>query len=482
MCSNSETCLFTSDTLGNLWEGCGQTSISYDWVTECWDYPQTGIPPVSQIYCPEAAPSCGFLAFQFDDFNTYYNFGCSTVSYSLYVDLLSTTDFGSSQTLILAGGGTNSLTETAAATEIATETDTPTSVPAAIATGFGEGTATTNPTQSQPGTSSSSSTIIPIIGSHKTEKKTPIGAIVGGVIGGLALLAVLVLLVWYVLRKRRHDAAASQSHQAQLQTQAGTTSGAAFIQSNRISEIAGTMKPMPEHAGAFAPQQQAYANRNENEKLMGAQVNGYPSPITQSPPPVYAQPNGQAQQQQELTMPPHPPSNNTELDNQNLQPGNSRISVPPVSPAGTYNSSMAEMGGSTMGTTYQPSALPPAAQAYQSPPNIQEMNGETYQQIHSPPIAQHQMYQNTPNLQEMHQPASSPISQVVYQPPTTLQEMNGSGVYQQQPVTRQQGYQSPVNIQEMSGNAATIRPVGQGVQYDMSGAPLSESFGHHELP
>jgi hypothetical protein len=48
-CYNSETCLFTSAS-GYYYEGCGQTSIAYDWVTECWDYPQSGLPPVSEIY------------------------------------------------------------------------------------------------------------------------------------------------------------------------------------------------------------------------------------------------------------------------------------------------------------------------------------------------------------------------------------------------------------------------------------------------
>ncbi len=57
-CYNSQTCLFT--TVGDFYiEGCGQTSIAYDWITreyptakysdpsslnkisECWNYPQT---------------------------------------------------------------------------------------------------------------------------------------------------------------------------------------------------------------------------------------------------------------------------------------------------------------------------------------------------------------------------------------------------------------------------------------------------------
>lgn len=32
-CGNSETCLFKTATDGNFYEGCGETSIAYDWVT-----------------------------------------------------------------------------------------------------------------------------------------------------------------------------------------------------------------------------------------------------------------------------------------------------------------------------------------------------------------------------------------------------------------------------------------------------------------
>jgi hypothetical protein len=64
-CNNSETCLFTTGTDSALYEGCGQTSISYNWITECFPYSQTqtGTAPVSQIYCAEEAPACGYYAF-----------------------------------------------------------------------------------------------------------------------------------------------------------------------------------------------------------------------------------------------------------------------------------------------------------------------------------------------------------------------------------------------------------------------------------
>ena len=451
LCSNSETCLFTSDTFGNLWEGCGQTSISYNWITDCWDYPQVGTAPVSQIYCPASAPSCGFLAFQFDDFNTYYNWGCSTVPYSLYVDLISTADAGASQTLVLAGGGTTSLTETAAATE--TAADTHTSLPAVIASGFGQGTATTEPTQTEQGSSESTSTDVPTIGSHKSKSKTPIAVIVGVIVGGIALIAFLAFLVWFLLHKRRQDAIARQ---IQNQQQADAATATAFHNNNGISEIAGTMKPMPEQAGAFAPQQQpVYVNGNGNGKLMGQQVTEHSSPTLQSPPPVYGQPNIQVQQriplqQQQFPTSPYQSTNYTDPHNQNLQPGNARTSIAPVSPVGTYNSNTTELGGSN---TYQQSPSPSIVQTYQPPPNIQEM-----QQPALPPNAPQQVYHR----------------------PLHVQEMSGNATYQQQPVA-QQGYQPPTNIQEMSGGAAPVRPMRQNDGFDMSGAPMSENYGHHEL-
>jgi hypothetical protein len=37
-CVNSETCLFKTATNGYFYEGCGQTSIAYDWVTGTYWY------------------------------------------------------------------------------------------------------------------------------------------------------------------------------------------------------------------------------------------------------------------------------------------------------------------------------------------------------------------------------------------------------------------------------------------------------------
>jgi hypothetical protein len=198
---------------------------------------------------------------------------------------------------------------------------------------------------------------------------------------------------------------------------------------------------------------------------MGQQVTEYNSPTPQSPPPIYAQPNPQVQQQplpqfqqqpiaqQQQPTSPYPPSNYTELDDQNLQPARTSV-PPPISPVGTYNSNATELGGSNI---YESSPSPPVSQFYQAPPNIQQMG--TYQQ----------------------QPASTPGPQQPPYQPLNVQEMSGNATYQQQPVTQQQGYQPPTNIQEMSGGAASIRPVQSG-GFDMSGAPMSENYGHHELP
>jgi hypothetical protein len=460
VCYNSETCLFTAATDGYLYEGCGQTSIAYNWVTECWPYPQIGIAPISQIYCPASAPDCGFFAFQFDESNTYYNFGCSTISYSLYVDLLSTTDAGASQTLVLAGGGTTSITETAPVTVTDTvRAGTSTSTPAVVP-GLKTGTATSQ------ASSAASSTSLPTINSHSS-KSTPIGGIVGGVVGGIAVIALLAFLLWFVLRKRRQDRAATQAHESQVQQQqADAATAAAFHNNNRVSEIAGTMKPMHQAAGAFAPvTYTGQENGNGNEKLMAQQVNEYPSPTPQSPPPMYAQPH--PQQQPPAPTSPYPPSNYTELENQNLQPGSERTSVQPASPMGTGTgtfSSANELSGSNTGT-YQPpvSPQPNVQQAYQVPPN-----------------AQQQLYQPQPNIQVQQQP---------YQTPQNVQEMSGNTPsniqqqpYQPPPNVQQQPYQPPANIQEMSGNAASVRPMRPSGGFDMSGAPMSEDFGHHELP
>jgi hypothetical protein len=250
--------------------------------------------------------------------------------------------------------------------------------------------------------------------------------------------------------------------QAQQQ-QADAATAAAFHNHHRVSEIGGTMKPVPEQAGAFAPQQQATYG-NGNEKLMGQQVTEDPSPTPQSPPPVYAQPPPQSQpapQVQPAPTSPYSPSNYTELDTQTLQPGSGHTSVLPVSPVGTHNSNATELGGSNLGT-YQLPASPPNVQQqlYQPPPNVQEMSGNA---ANIRPVSPVGTYNS--NATEL-----GGSNWGTYQPPASPSNV------------QQQLYQPPPNVQEMSGNAASIRPVRQTGGFDMSGAPMSEDYGHHELP
>jgi hypothetical protein len=95
-CNNSETCLFTTGTDSALYEGCGQTSISYNWITECFPYSQTqtGTAPVSQIYCAEEAPACGYYAFRHHEkqpvIGSHLNFNCRILdSKNIYMSVVS---------------------------------------------------------------------------------------------------------------------------------------------------------------------------------------------------------------------------------------------------------------------------------------------------------------------------------------------------------------------------------------------------------
>jgi hypothetical protein len=356
-CVNSETCLFTS-AFSLFYEGCGQTSIPYNWITECWNYPQFGTPPVSQIYCPESAPSCGYYAFIFGPGNTYYNFGCSITSYGSLAFLVSTTDNGSaaSTTFELAEGGTNSITEVPATVTVTTEA-TPTNYLSVL--GFGPGSNQTTTTESSSSQSSNGSQ--PIINSHRTSKSTPIGAIVGGVVGGIALIALVAFVAWFLLRKHRQDKAAAQSNEAQAQQQqADAATAAAFHNHQRISEIGEAAKPaatyIPPDVYANAGNQKPAATANSQEVyrpqpsaygMYGSENTGH-----QSPPPMYAHPPPNSH------SPASPHSGYTELDVQGRP-----TSAPPVSPTATYPS-VNELGGENRGS-------------YQMPPNVQEMSAST---------------------------------------------------------------------------------------------------------
>lgn len=48
-CGSSQTCQFT--TAGDyFFEGCGEDGVVYDWITECYNYPQSGTAPLSELY------------------------------------------------------------------------------------------------------------------------------------------------------------------------------------------------------------------------------------------------------------------------------------------------------------------------------------------------------------------------------------------------------------------------------------------------
>lgn len=313
ICDFSETCLFTSATDGNLYEGCGQTSIAYNWITYCWDYgAKTGLPPVSQTYCPASAPYCGYFMFVYDSENTFYNFGCSFTSYSSTAYLVA----NNSTTTALAGGGTTKITQPPTVTATVTKGSDSSTSPT---TEFNSPSSSTSQ-----GSSGDSTTSLPTIKSPgKKKKKAPIGAIVGGVIGGIALIAIAGFLIWFCLRKRAQDKAKAQNQQQQ----ADAATAAAFHNPNRISEMGGDPKPptvFPPGAGYGQGVPEKPIDNPTTQEMYGSA----------SPPPVYAQP-----------PPPNSPpiSNYTELDNTGRQ------SVPPISPVGTHTNvaspAVSELGG-----------------------------------------------------------------------------------------------------------------------------------------
>ena len=180
-------------------------------------------------------------------------------------------------------------------------------------------------------------------------------------IGGIALIALLAFLAWFLLRKHRQDKAKTQTNEAHVQQQqADAATAAAFHNQQRVSEIGGTAKP----AAAYFPPPDMYANVGNEKPAVVANAQevyrpppntygsyGNENPGSQSPPPVYAHPPNQH-------SPASPHSGHTELDVQGRP-----TSVPPVSPAATYPS-VNELGGNNRAS-------------YQVPQNVQEMSGST---------------------------------------------------------------------------------------------------------
>ncbi|KAE8451179.1 hypothetical protein EG329_004343 [Mollisiaceae sp. DMI_Dod_QoI] len=467
-CANSETCLFTSN-YGFTYEGCGQTSIRYNWITACYNYPkaESASPPVSNTYCPSAAPYCGYYAFVFADDYTAWNFGCSTAAYSFIVELLPSTSGDTTSTdVVLNGGGGSSLTASVATTDLLLSQSTATgqtSTPTAFsAPGASLGSSTSDSSAS----STASSSSVPNIGSHSSSS-TPTGAIVGGAVGGVAVIALVAFLVWFFLRKRRQDKAAAQAHVAQVQADQANAAAAAatttaFNDNQRISEIGGTMKPPAPPANTYVPPpgltgvygekpaaiadtQEVYRPQGQ-EQTQSAYTENLPP---HSPPPVYANPVS-------------PPSHYNELE----QPsgGIARpMSVPPVSPMGT-------------GTSHGPSPVgtPSPGQQYQHMsmvPNATELSGNNTQ----PPPPQ--SYSPRPGFQEMGGNNNVAIPMRPAGAPPGVHEMNANVNGVQRPVG------PPPDVQEMGGNPAAASggvnrppgpPPGQGQRFDMSGAPMGE--------
>jgi hypothetical protein len=301
--------------------------------------------------------------------------------------------------------------------------------------------------------------------------KAPTGAIVGGVIGGIALIALLAFLLWFFLRKRKQDQAAAQV----LQQQADIATAAAFNNNNQVQEIAGTPKP---HGGYAPPPvapiypekqttdsntqefygppgQQNQSAYTENAYAPGQQnQNAYTETSyggSQSPPPTYSLPPKQ-QQQSPNSLVPSPPSNYNELEQRDDRPNSMRMPSPAPAPQGSYNE--LEQG---------------------------DVNRPMRSQIPPPPS----------NYNELEQRDDRPMSMQV---PSELAEGEDRRISTVSPLMRQELFadnrgryaqvpQGPPP-QELSASTGGInrRPVGggsigrQNAGFDMSGAPLGEEY------
>ncbi|PVH86981.1 hypothetical protein DL98DRAFT_649817 [Cadophora sp. DSE1049] len=428
-CDNSQTCLFQTVN-GRLYEGCGQTSIAYDWITQCWNYPQSGVPPKSEIFCPAEEPYCGFFGFDFGSGYTAYNFGCSTASYGLIVSRIETDGFNSSDTTI-----TDDFLATPDPT--ATETSVPSTPTIFVVPGSGSDSTSTPSSSPRP---------TPTPNKHS---KTPIGAIVGGAVGGVAVLALLAFLLWFCLRKRKQKRAESAAAHARIQNEQASALTAYGLNNNNVAEIGGTMKPAAAYGGVPLQQQQQHpamgvypekqtAGMGTQEVYRPPMVGGHLSsssygentntqtsmntyPTSQSPPPVYTNPSS--------TLIPSPPSQYSELAQDQTQNGRRA-------------SNLSSQGAvSPMGSGFSP----PPGQS-QSPMRMQ-----------SPP------------------PAVAGVGEL-----GTNNEVNELGG------ENRGSWNVPPGVQEMGGHSSSggiaRRPVGGSVerrsQVDMNGMPISEEFRH----
>jgi hypothetical protein len=300
--------------------------------------------------------------------------------------------------------------------------------------------------------------------------KAPTGAIVGGVIGGMALIALVAFLLWFFLRKRKQDQAAQI-----LQQQADIATAAAFNNHNQVQEIAGTPKPQgpyapppvvpiyPEKQTADSntqefygqPGQQNQSAYTENVYAPGQQnQNAYTEASyggSQSPPPTYSLPPKQ-QQQSPNSLVPSPPSNYNELEQRDDRLNSMRMTSPAPALPGNYNE--LEQG---------------------------DVNRPMRSQIPPPPR----------NYNELEQRDDRPMSMQI---PSELAEGEDRRISTVSPLIRQELFadnrgryaqvpQGPPP-QELSTSTGGVnrRPVGgsrigrQSAGFDMSGVPLGEEY------
>jgi hypothetical protein len=363
---------------------------------------------------PSTAPACGFYAFEYDAQNTFYNFGCSRTSYSFIAVLASTST--SSSKVVLPGGGTTVIT----LAPTVTVTQLPPSFPP---------TASTTPTTAaDSGTSTSDGN--PTINTHVNQKKPPIGAIIGGALGGLALAIAASVLAWCCIRRNRRKALDSAAKPQLQQNHADAATAAAFHNhqnQNRISELGGMPKPPTDFRVSGAGQIEKPGLNSTTQEFYKPTPSTIGSELsterisTQSPPPQYTTPLTPTPSSPLLST--YPPSTFTELES-------GRHSVRPISEApgtGTFSS---------MNTV--PSEL--------ADPRIPNQAG----------YMAYQPNQNHDGAQEMQG------SKYVAYPPN----------------------QAHVGAQEMSGTAtggvAQSRKPARVRGVDMSGAPLRDDWNSHE--
>ncbi|KAH7360741.1 hypothetical protein BKA65DRAFT_473876 [Rhexocercosporidium sp. MPI-PUGE-AT-0058] len=430
-CFDSQTCLFQTVS-GKLYEGCGQTSIAYDWVTQCWNYPQSGTPPKSEIFCPASEPYCGYFGFDFGEGFTAYNFGCSSVSYGLIVSRIASDGFNSSNT-------DTTITDFLITPDpTATETSTPSTPTIYVVPGSGA----TNTPSPRP------------TPSPNKHSKTPIGAIVGGAVGGVVVLALLAFLLWFCLRKRKQKRVESAAAQARIQNEQASALTAYGLNNNNnnssnVAEIAGTMKPAAAYGGP-AQQQPQYPAMGVYPEKQAAGVGMQE---------VYRPALGGQQQQQGVSY-----SANSHSASQSQSPSQS---PPPVytTPSSTHipvpspPSQYSELEQAQMQNAGGPRASNLSGQGAVSPMGSGFSPGQTPMRMQSPPP-----------------------------PPTGVNELQSHGEVNELGGQNRGSWNVPPGVQEMGGSPSigpsggiARRPVGGGERrsyVDMNGVPLSEEFRH----